>query len=139
MTASKLTSGNRRLLKRSLLTAGVLVLIAVALQVWFIQNARAVFKNYIHEQSRGKIKIELSQLDLNLLSNRLQIDQAELASTDSTNEPITYHVAFSRVSVKVGSIWKLLFDKKLLLDSLKLYDPVIRITLWRKDTSQVIF
>lgn len=134
---SKPSSG-KRLIKRSLAIAGALIIILLALQIWYVQNARAVFKQYIAKQSHGKIGIELSQLDLNLWSNRLQIHEAELVSTDSVNEPITYHVSFSRVSVRVGSIWGLLFQKKLLLDSLKLYNPVIQVIQWRKDTARVL-
>lgn len=100
-----------RIIKRSLAVAGVLTIILLAVQLWFVQNARTVFKQYIAEQSQGKIEIELKQLDLNLWSNRLQVHEAELVSTDTLNEPITYHVSFSSVSVRVGSIWGLLFHK----------------------------
>ncbi len=127
-----------RFLKRSLAVAGALIIILFAMQLWFIHNAGIVLKQYISEQSKGKIKLELAQLHINLFTKRLQIQEADLLSTDSLNEPITYHVTFSKLSLKVGSLRELLFHKKLLLDSLKLYDPVIQVMQWRKDTAQVV-
>ncbi len=128
-----------RFLKGFLTVAGIPVIMILALHLWFVHNARSVLKQYIAEQSGGKIKLELSQLDLNLLSKRLQIKEADLLSTDSLNEPITYHVTFNKLSLKVGSVWKLLFQKKLLLDSIKLYDPVIEVMhCWRDTAQQVV-
>lgn len=127
-----------RYLIRSLTVAGTLIIIVIALNLWFVNNARTVLKNYISEQSHGKIKLELSHLNLNLFTKLLQIEEADLVSTNSLNDPITYHVTFSKLSLKVGSVWSLLFKKKLYLDSLKLQDPVIQVMQWRKDTSQVV-
>jgi hypothetical protein len=109
-----------RFLKRTLIIAGIFLVILLALRIWFAQNARSVLRNYITEQSRGKIKLELSDLDINFFAKRLQVHEVDLLSTDSTHEPITYHVTFSKLSLRVGSVWSLLFKKKLLLDSIKL-------------------
>ena len=132
------SSKPRRLLKRLLIAVALLVVLFVGLKIWFVHNARSVLKDYITEQSKGKIRLELSGLHLSLLEKSLQINEADLLSTDSLHEPITYHVTFSSLSLKVGSVWALLFQKKLLLDSLKLNDPVIQVIQWRKDTSQSI-
>src|SRR5688572_8846611 len=103
---------NYRILKRLLVVAGVLALIVFGLHLWFVQNARRVLKQYISETSGGRFKLELSNIDLSLLTNRLQINNADLVSTDSSTAPITYHVSFTNISVKVGSLWSLLFQKK---------------------------
>jgi hypothetical protein len=125
-----------RFMKRLLIVVGSLILLVVGVHLWFVHNARTVLKQYISEQSGGKIKLELAELNLNLLSKRLQIHKADLISTDSVSESITYCVTFNKLSLKVGSVWGLLFRKKLLLDSLKIYDPVIHVCQWRKDTSR---
>ncbi len=62
-----------RFLKRSLAVAGALIIILFAMQLWFIHNAGIVLKQYISEQSKGKIKLELAQLHINLFTKRLQI------------------------------------------------------------------
>lgn len=134
MAASK--AKTHKLLKRSLITIGVLVAIVLALHLWFVHNARIVLKHYI-EASR-KFKLELSDLELSLLSNKLQIKNADLVSVDSATAPITYRVSFSKISLKVGSLWVLIIQKKLLLDSVQLQNPDIQVMQWRKDTSQAI-
>lgn len=98
---------------------------------------RRVLKSYITEQSKGRIKLELSELDLNLFLNRLQIREADLVSTDTINEAVTYHVTFRKLTLRVASVWDLLFNKKLLLDSITLHDPVIEVMQWKKDTAHV--
>lgn len=77
------------LFKRSLIAAGVLTTLFFGLHLWFVNNARTVLKQYIAEESKGKIKLELSELHLDLLKRRLQVNEADLLSTDSLNEPIT--------------------------------------------------
>src|SRR5690606_26168809 len=65
------------------------------------------------------------------------IINGDLQSTDSATAPVSYHVNFSRLSVNVGSMWALLFKKELMLDSLKIYNPRIRVTQWRKDSTRL--
>ena len=125
-----------RRLKRLLITTGVIAVMAMGLHLLFVHNARTVLKQYISEESGGKIQMELSELSLNPFTKRLKINKAVLFSTDSINEPITYNVRFSELSLKVGSVWRLLFQRKLALDSIKLYSPVVQVVQWRKDTTK---
>ena len=125
-----------RLARILFISAIVITLTSIGLHLWFKYNARRVLKNYISEQSHGKIKLELSELDLNLFLNRLQIREADLVSTDSTHETITYHVTFRKLTLRVASVWDLLFKNKLELDSIKLHDPIFEVMQWRKDTAR---
>ena len=127
-----------KFLKGLLIVAGLCGLILLVFSYWYVNNAHRVLKEYIFEESGGKIKLELSKLKLNLLTNRLQIYNAELVSIDSLTAPITYHVSFSNISVQVGSLWALVVEKKIILDSVKLYNPVIQVIQWRRDTAQVV-
>jgi hypothetical protein len=135
MTASKPKSRNK-LLKRLIVVAVVLVIIGFSLHIWFVHNARNVLKNYISEQSGGKIRLELSELDLNIFTKKLVLHNVDLVSTDSVNQPITYHVKFNTLDLRVGSLWQLLINSQLKLDSIKLYDPEIQVMQWRKDTTK---
>ncbi len=128
----------KKYLKVSIIVVATLGILVLALNYWYVNNARRVLKEYIYNESDGRIKLELSNLNLNLLSNRIRIYNADLVSTDSLTAPITYHVSFSNISVKIGSLMSLIFEKKLLLDSVKLYNPVIQVIQWRNDTAQVV-
>lgn len=125
-----------RLAKILFISAIVITLTSVSLHIWFKYNARKVLKRYITEQSHGKIKLELSEFDLNLFLNRLEIGEADLVSTDTTNEAISYHVTFRKLTLRVASVWDLLFKNKLVVDSIKLQDPAFDVMQWRKDTAR---
>lgn len=127
-----------KLLKVSLVFASIVIVSLFVVHLWFTHNARKVLTQYIAEQSKGNIQLSLSELDLNLFTKRLKINDAVLMSTDSVNSPITYNVSFSQLSLKVASIWELLINNELFLDSVKLYNPVIKVYQWRKDTTAVV-
>ena len=109
--------------------------IVLGLHIWFVNNAKGVLQQIVAVKSHGKIKIELSQLRFEFLSNKLQVREADLVSTDTLNQPTTYHVKFRKLTLRINSFWPLIFQKQLLLDSVKLHDPEIEVFQWRKDTS----
>src|SRR6476661_2116531 len=129
------TSLTKLLLKATLVLVLVIALAALALHIWFVNNARGIMKQIVTEKSHGKFRLELSRLSFDFFSNTLQVQHADLSSTDSTSQPTTYHVKFSRLTLHVGSFWPLLLKKDLMLDSIILQDPQIEVRRWRKDTS----
>lgn len=126
---------NKRYLKTILIALGVVVLAGIGLQVWFVHNAKGILKDIVTARSHGKVKLELSQLTFNFFSNKLQVRQADLVSVDSTTSPTTYRIQFRRLTLRVASFWPLLLRKQMTLDSIKLLDPRIEVTQWRKDTA----
>src|SRR5215213_2144052 len=131
-------SRRRKLIKVSLITLGVCALVVLGLHIWFVNNARNLIKNIVYERSHGKLKLELSHISFDFFSNKLQVREASLVSTDSITQATTYRIAFRKLTLKTGSFWSLLFHNKLLLDSIKLHDPDIVVTQWRKDTTSAI-
>ncbi|HVG13585.1 MAG TPA: hypothetical protein VM935_01455 [Chitinophagaceae bacterium] len=116
----------------------VIALLILGLHIWFVNNARGVLQDIVHTKSKGKIRLELSHLRFEFLSNKLQVRQADLISTDSLNESTTYHIKFRKLTLRINSFWPLILQKKLLLDSIKLHDPEVTVTQWRNDTSSKI-
>ncbi|MBD0332484.1 MAG: hypothetical protein ICV66_07495, partial [Chitinophagaceae bacterium] len=125
----------RRFLKLTFIVALISALIGLGLHIWFIRNARSVLKQMVIDKSHNKLKLELSQLSFHFFSNKLQIKEADLISTDSVSQPATYHLKFRKLTLRVRSLWPLLINKKLLLDSIKLHDPEVEVLLWRRDTA----
>jgi hypothetical protein len=130
-----LSSLSKLILKTSLAIILLTGVAALALHIWFVNNARDVMKEIVREKSGGKFRLELSQLSFDFFSNTLQARQADLSNTDSTKLPTTYHVKFSRLTLHVASFWPLLFRNNLVLDSIKLHDPRIEVKQWYADTS----
>src|SRR5690606_19827517 len=106
--ASTRSTSRFKLLKVSIVIIVIALVALFVVQQWFTNNARKALTQYIAEQSNGNIQVSLSGLNLNL---------------------------FSQLSLNVASVWALLINKKLLLDSVKLYNPVINVYQWRKDTT----
>jgi hypothetical protein len=136
MALSKPKSLRRRVINILLVSIGILVLSVLSLHIWFVNNARGVLKQIVADKSHGKVKLELSQLSFDFFSNKLQIREADLVSTDTVNQATTYHVKFRKLTLHIHSFWPLVLQKKLLLDSIKLHDPDIEVFNWRKDTVQ---
>src|SRR5215204_1306171 len=117
---------------KMLLVVGIAFFLAVlVLHIWFVNNARTILQQIVTTKSHGKIKLELSQLRFEFLSNKLQIREADLVSTDTVSQATTYHVKFRKLTLKVPSFWPIIFEKKLSLDSIKLHDPEIEVFQWR--------
>ncbi len=127
---------SKRLLIVLLVVCGVLALLTIGLHIWFVNNARSVLKEMVATKSKGKVKLELSKLSFDFFSNKLQVREADLVSTDSLTQPTTYRIKFRKLTLRINSLLPLIFQKKLLLDSIKLHDPDITVLQWRKDTTQ---
>jgi hypothetical protein len=135
MATNKPASRRKRFLRTTLIITGVLALSILGLHIWFVHNAKGVLRDIVATKSGGKLTLELSNLSFDFFSNQLQIRQADLRSLDSTTQPTTYNVRFSKLTLRVRSFWPLLLQNKLLLDSIKLHDPQIEVMQWRRDTS----
>lgn len=125
----------RRFFKILLITIAIHAIVILGLHIWFVNNARGVLKQIVSEKSNGKLSLKLSKLSFEFFSNKLQIREANLESTDSAGQPATYQVKFRKLTLRIHSFWPLLLQKRLLLDSIKLHDPQINVVLWRKDTA----
>ncbi len=137
MQATKSKPRHNRLIKIFLVLLVVFALAVAGLHFWFVNNARKVLIEMVEKKSGGRLKLDLSQVKFNIFNNSLQIRQADLQSTDSMVATTTYHVQFSKLTLRVTSFWPLILRKQLLLDSIKLHDPQVEIFQWRKDTSSV--
>jgi hypothetical protein len=125
----------RRFFRILLIVIAVHVVVIAGLHIWFVNNARGVLSQIVTDKSGGKLKLKLSKLSFDFISNKLQVREADLESTDTLTQPATYHVKFRKLTLRIHSFWPLILQKRLLLDSIKLHDPVIDVMLWRKDTA----
>ena len=125
----------RRFFRILLVVIGIHAIVILGLHIWFVNNARGVLRQIVTEKSGGKLKLKLSKLSFDFFSNKLQIREADLESTDTLSAPATYHVTFRKLTLRINSFWPLVLQKRLLLDSIKLHDPMIHVMLWRKDSS----
>ncbi|HEY0356308.1 MAG TPA: hypothetical protein VGC29_08895, partial [Flavisolibacter sp.] len=102
----------------------------------FVNNARRVIRETVEARSHGKLKLELKQVSFHFLSSELQVKTGTLVSTDTVNEDVSYRIGFDKISIKVGSFWPILFNKKIAIDSVEVNNPQIHITQVRIDTTK---
>lgn len=129
-------SPQKRFIRLTLIVTAVVALIILGLHIWFVNNARNLIKGIVAKESKGKLKLELSQVSFDFLENKLQVREVDLFSTDSITQATTYRVSFRKLTIKTGSFWSLLFNKTMDIDSIKLHDPSIVVTQWKKDTTR---
>ncbi len=134
MPVSRLKPRSRKFIKYFIVIIVVASLITLGVQLWFAHNARNVLKQIVYSKSDGNLKLELSELRFDLFSNKIKIREADLVSVDTINKASTYHVKFRKLTLRVNSFWPLIFQNKLLLDSIKLHDPEIEVLQWKRDT-----
>jgi hypothetical protein len=124
----------RRFFKSAIITFGIAGVIILALHLWFVHNAKRMITDIVASKSHGKLKLELDEFSYNFFSNKIQVKKASLVSMDSLTAPVTYTVRFKKLTLKSSSFFSALFGKKITFDSIKLHEPDIIITQWRKDT-----
>ena len=123
-----------RYTKFALYGLGIVIILVVGLQIWFVRNAKEILKTIVEEKSKGRIKLELSDVSFSVFNNRMQIKDGDITSTDSVTVPTSYHVSFNSLTLKVASFWPLILKRDLKLDSIDITSPVIEVLQWRKDT-----
>jgi hypothetical protein len=129
------TYRGKRRLKIFGIVVGIIAVVIIGLQIWFVYNAKDILIGIVESKSKGKVKLDLSNVKFNFLSNQLQIREGDLISTDTSTVPTSYHVKFSTLTLKVRSYWPLLLNRSLSLDSINIHNPVIEVLQWRKDTA----
>ncbi len=115
--------------------AGIFLLLVIGLHVWFVNNARSQLIQIVHDKSHGKVSLGLSHLSYNFLNDNLEVKDARIFSTNK-NDALAYNVSFSKLNLRVQSFWSLLLKKKLLLDSIRLENPVIHLVKNRNDLAK---
>ncbi len=124
-----------RRFKIAIIAFFILLIATIGLHIWFVNNARQLLIDMVHQKSKGKVRLELSEISVNLFSRKLKVREADLLSTDSTTSPTTYNIKFRKLTIRINSLSELIFRKKLYLDSVKLHDPQITVMQWRPDTT----
>ncbi|MEO6405354.1 MAG: hypothetical protein ABIY51_14400 [Ferruginibacter sp.] len=115
-----------RIISWVLSIAGIFLLLLMGLHIWFVNNARGQLIKIVKEKSHGKVSLQLRHLSYNFLSDDLEVKDARIFSTNK-NDALAYNVRFTKLHLRVQSFWPLLFQRKLLLDSIRLQDPVIEL------------
>jgi hypothetical protein len=112
------------------LAAGILALL-VAFHFWFINHAEDMLEDLVASRSNGKLKLEVKHFRFNWLTNHMRLRQAVFYSADTASALTGYRFSVERIDLEVREIMPLIFEKMIIIDSLSLVNPDIRVTRLR--------
>lgn len=118
----------RKILKITAYILGSLIVLLVSFHFWFIYHAEGLIEDLVEARSNGKLKVQIRKFKFNWFSNHMQLRDAVFYSADSMNIPTSYKFSVERINLSVKEILPLIFEKKIVIDSLSLINPDIQVT-----------
>lgn len=130
----------RKFLKVSAYILGSLIVLLVGFHFWFINHAERLIEQLVESRSNGKLKLHVQKFKFNWLSKDMQLRNAVFYSTDTNTAARAYRLSIEKIDISVKEIYPLIFEKKILIDSLRLINTDITVTRLRSvkdaDTSK---
>ncbi len=121
-------SSKKKLLKLTGIITGILLVLLFAFHTWINYNARHIVENLVESRSKGRLKMKLEKFRFSWFSRKVELTNAVIYTADSINATTAYRFHVQHVKLSVQQIWPILFEKKLLIDSLNLEQPGIVVT-----------
>lgn len=134
MTAKRIT---RKFLKLIAFVASGFVVLLMAFHFWFVYYSESIVEDMVDAQSNGQLRLKVRKFKFNWFTYKMQLLNPVFSSND-TAASTAYQFRVERLNLRLKAIIPLLFEKKILIDSMHLYNPDIRVTRLRsspKDTS----
>ena len=121
-------NSGKKLLKISGIITGCLLLLFFAFHTWINYNARHIIENLVESRSKGKLKMKLEKFRFSWFSRKVELTNAVIYTADSVNAVTAYRFEVQHIKLSVQKIWPIIFDNKLLIDSMNLDQPQIAVT-----------
>jgi hypothetical protein len=117
------------------ITGICLLLLLGGLHFWFSRNAARYLEGIVSTQSKGALQLKVKGFSFNYLTGFVEVRKGNLISLDSTANAATYNIRLDKLTLHIQSFWPLLFQRRLLLDSMFVHNPKVEIYRWRKDST----
>lgn len=118
----------KRLRYRTLLILlGIIATVVLAFNFWFIEHAEEALEQIVSSQSKGKLKLKVSKFKFNWINNKIELQEASIFSTDTT-AATSYAVNTKKIDIKARGFLPLLFNREILIDSIRLSAPSVVFT-----------
>jgi len=130
LTARRIT---RKFLKITAYFLGVLLVLMTAFHFWFIYHAEGLVEDLVSFQSKNTLALKVDKFKFNWFTYRMELRNPVFYSTSLTAST-SYQFRIKKMDIRVRAILPLLFEKKILIDSLHLDNPDIIVTKLRVNT-----
>ncbi|MFZ9388677.1 MAG: hypothetical protein ACO25B_12425, partial [Chitinophagaceae bacterium] len=122
----------KKFIKLAGILTGILVVLLTAFHLWFISRAKIMLEQTVEKRSNGKLKLEIDKLSYNYFNHQMVLKKAVFLSTDTNTAPSAYRLAVPEIRLRLKGLIPLLLRNELLIDSLQLFSPDIRVTTIRQ-------
>ena len=130
MTPKRIT--NKFLKIIAFISGGILVLLT-AFHFWFINHAGELIEELVYSQSNGNLTLKVDKFKFNWFTYKMELRKPVFYSNDTAGST-AYQFRVDKINIRLKAIFPLLFQKKILVDSLHLFNPDIRVIRLRSST-----
>ncbi len=133
MTVKRIST---KFLKITAFILGVILVLMTSFHFWFINHAEHLIEDIVSSQSNDKLKLKIHKFKFNWFNYDMQLRKTIFYSADTT-AATSYQFSVDRIDIRIKEILPLIFEKRILIDSIHLMHPDISVTRLRslKDTS----
>jgi len=133
LTAKRLS---KKILNITAFILGGIFVLMIAFHFWFINQAGELIEDIVYSQSNGKLNLKVDKFKFNWFNYKMELRKPVFYS-DDTAASTSYQFRVDKINLRLKAIFPLVFEKKILIDSLHLFNPDIRVTRLRstKDTT----
>jgi hypothetical protein len=118
-----------------IIAAGMIAVIAF--HFWFKSHSETMIERIVFAQSKGKIKLSVEDFKFNWFSNKMELHNAVFYTTDSSAPTIT-QLTTKKIEIKARGFLPLLFNTRILIDSIHIYSPKVEITKIGKSLKKIV-
>lgn len=128
----------KKLLKFTGILLGVLIVLLVCFHFWFIHHAKQLLEDTVSEKSNGRLQLKIDKLSYNYFTQRMVIKKAVFFNTDTATAATSNRFEVKEINLKLRALLPLIFNKRLLIDSLNLQSPNIQVTKLRFNNTDTL-
>ncbi|HEV7781787.1 MAG TPA: hypothetical protein VGO58_11015 [Chitinophagaceae bacterium] len=110
---------------------GIILVLLTGFHFWFKAYAKRLIEDMVESNSHGKIKLQIGTFHFNYFNRQIQLDDAVFYNTDTATGSTAYRFSVKKIDIRTKAILPIIFQKRILIDSLKLSRPHIEVTRLR--------
>jgi hypothetical protein len=118
----------KRIFRLFFLIAGFLIVLLLGFHFWFIYHSEKTIEDLITWASDGKLRGSMKKFKIDYINNNIDIKELTIFNTDSLAQSTSYRFSTKDFHLRIRSRWQLIFNKKLLIDSVFFNAPDIIVT-----------
>ncbi|MEO7984778.1 MAG: hypothetical protein ABI688_11925, partial [Bacteroidota bacterium] len=128
MTAKRI---GKKILKFTGITIGLFCVVLVGFHFWFKAHAKQMIEDMVSSKSNGKIRLKIEKIHFNYFSREIELEKAVFYNTDTLTGTTAYHFSVDKMLLRAKAILPIVFNNRILIDSLSLLNPRIEVVRLR--------